>query len=53
MSFEWFVAKRYLRSPNRPAVLRLVTAFNTKEADVAAFIAAARRHAATANERVA
>lgn len=28
MSFEWFVAKRYLRSPNRPAVLRLVTAFS-------------------------
>ena len=28
MSFEWFVAKRYLRSPNRPAVLRLITAFS-------------------------
>jgi len=28
MSFEWFVAKRYLRSPHRPAVLRLVTAFS-------------------------
>jgi lipoprotein-releasing system permease protein len=28
MSFEWFVAKRYLRSPNRPAVLRLVTGFS-------------------------
>jgi lipoprotein-releasing system permease protein len=28
MHFEWFVAKRYLRSPNRPAVLRLVTAFS-------------------------
>src|SRR6516162_10821556 len=28
MSFEWFVARRYLRSPNRPAVLRLVTAFS-------------------------
>jgi lipoprotein-releasing system permease protein len=28
MSFEWFVAQRYLRSPNRPAVLRLVTAFS-------------------------
>ena len=28
MSFEWFVAKRYLRSPNRPAVLRLVTVFS-------------------------
>ena len=28
MSFEWFVAMRYLRSPNRPAVLRLVTAFS-------------------------
>jgi len=25
MSFEWLVALRYLRSPNRPAVLRLVT----------------------------
>ncbi len=25
MSFEWLVAMRYLRSPNRPAVLRLVT----------------------------
>ena len=25
MRFEWFVAKRYLRSPYRPAVLRLVT----------------------------
>src|SRR5580765_1700562 len=28
MRFEWFVAKRYLRSPNRPVVLRLVTAFS-------------------------
>jgi lipoprotein-releasing system permease protein len=28
MQFEWFVAKRYLRSPNRPVVLRLVTAFS-------------------------
>lgn len=28
MNFEWFVAKRYLRSPNRPAVLRLITAFS-------------------------
>jgi lipoprotein-releasing system permease protein len=28
MSFEWFVAQRYLRSPNRPAVLRLVTMFS-------------------------
>jgi lipoprotein-releasing system permease protein len=27
MRFEWFVARRYLRSPYRPAVLRLVTAF--------------------------
>src|SRR3982074_3458013 len=27
MKFEWFVAKRYLRSPYRPAVLRLVPAF--------------------------
>jgi lipoprotein-releasing system permease protein len=25
MSFEWFVALRYLRSPHKPAVLRLVT----------------------------
>jgi lipoprotein-releasing system permease protein len=25
MSFTWLVARRYLRSPNRPAVLRLVT----------------------------
>ena len=25
MTFEWLVAVRYLRSPNRPAVLRLVT----------------------------
>src|SRR5271165_6527869 len=25
MSFEWLVALRYLRSPNRPAVLRVVT----------------------------
>ena len=33
--------------------LRLVTAFNTKPADVEAFIAAAKRRAATANERVA
>lgn len=28
MSFEWFVAKRYLRSPNRPVVLRLITVFS-------------------------
>src|SRR5262250_848206 len=28
MSIEWFIAQRYLRSPNRPAVLRLVTAFS-------------------------
>jgi lipoprotein-releasing system permease protein len=28
MKFEWFVAKRYLRSPHRPAVLRLITAFS-------------------------
>src|SRR5579871_2842494 len=28
MSIAWFVAKRYLRSPNRPAVLRLVTVFS-------------------------
>jgi lipoprotein-releasing system permease protein len=26
--WEWFVARRYLRSPYRPAVLRLVTAFS-------------------------
>src|SRR5260370_7579393 len=29
MRFEWFVAQRYLRSPCRPAVLRLVTLFST------------------------
>ena len=28
MKFEWFVARRYLRSPYRPAVLHLVTAFS-------------------------
>jgi lipoprotein-releasing system permease protein len=28
MSFEWFVAKRYLRSPYRPAILRLITVFS-------------------------
>jgi lipoprotein-releasing system permease protein len=28
MSFEWFVALRYLRSPYKPAVLRLVTALS-------------------------
>jgi lipoprotein-releasing system permease protein len=28
MSMEWFIARRYLRSPNRPAVLRLVTLFS-------------------------
>jgi lipoprotein-releasing system permease protein len=28
MPVAWFVAKRYLRSPYRPAVLRLVTAFS-------------------------
>ncbi len=28
MSFEWYVARRYLRSPHRPAVLRLVTLFS-------------------------
>jgi lipoprotein-releasing system permease protein len=28
MRFEWFVARRYLRSPYRPAVLRLVTMFS-------------------------
>src|ERR1700731_3993359 len=28
MRFEWFVARRYLRSPYRPAVLRLVTGFS-------------------------
>jgi ABC-type lipoprotein release transport system permease subunit len=25
VTFEWLIARRYLRSPNRPAVLRLVT----------------------------
>ncbi len=34
-------------------LLRLVTAHDTKEADVTAFIASAKRHAARANERVA
>jgi threonine aldolase len=33
--------------------LRLVTAFNTKPADIEAFIASTKRHAAKANERVA
>jgi lipoprotein-releasing system permease protein len=28
MSFEWMVAVRYLRSPHKPAVLRLVTYFS-------------------------
>ena len=28
MRFEWFVARRYLRSPYRPVVLRLVTLFS-------------------------
>jgi lipoprotein-releasing system permease protein len=28
MRFEWLVARRYLRSPYRPAVLRLVTLFS-------------------------
>jgi lipoprotein-releasing system permease protein len=28
MRFEWFIARRYLRSPHRPAVLRVVTAFS-------------------------
>ena len=28
MRFEWFVAQRYLRSPYRPTVLRLVTLFS-------------------------
>jgi lipoprotein-releasing system permease protein len=28
VSFAWFVAKRYLRSPNRPAILRLITVFS-------------------------
>ncbi len=28
MRFEWLVARRYLRSPHRPAVLRLVTALS-------------------------
>jgi lipoprotein-releasing system permease protein len=28
MSFEWLVAVRYLRSPNKPPVLRLVTLFS-------------------------
>src|SRR5215475_2997896 len=28
MSFEWFVARRYLRSPHRTAILRLITIFS-------------------------
>jgi lipoprotein-releasing system permease protein len=28
MRFEWFVAQRYLRSPYRPTVLRLITLFS-------------------------
>jgi len=28
MSFEWFVARRYLSSPHRPAILRLITLFS-------------------------
>jgi lipoprotein-releasing system permease protein len=28
MRFAWLVARRYLRSPNKPAVLRLVTSFS-------------------------
>src|ERR1700688_2079220 len=28
MRFEWFVARRYLRSPHRPPVLRLITLFS-------------------------
>jgi lipoprotein-releasing system permease protein len=28
MGFEWFVALRYLRSPYRPTVLRLITSFS-------------------------
>jgi lipoprotein-releasing system permease protein len=28
MGFEWMVARRYLRSPNRPTVLRLITLFS-------------------------
>src|SRR6516164_4663774 len=37
MTFEWFVAKRYLRSPNRPAILRLIGVFSN--AGVAAGVA--------------
>jgi lipoprotein-releasing system permease protein len=37
MTFEWFVAKRYLRSPNRPIILRLITVFSI--AGVAAGVA--------------
>ena len=28
MSFEWFVARRYLSSPHRPTILRLITLFS-------------------------
>jgi lipoprotein-releasing system permease protein len=42
VGFEWFVARRYLRSPNRPAVLRLVTLFSVLgvAAGVAALVVA-------------
>src|ERR1700741_1449165 len=42
MRFEWFVALRYLRSPNRPPVLRLVTALSVLgvTADVATLVIA-------------
>ncbi|HET7107326.1 MAG TPA: ABC transporter permease [Candidatus Acidoferrum sp.] len=28
MNFEWFVARRYISSPHRPAILRLITLFS-------------------------
>jgi len=46
MSIEWFVAQRYLRSPNRPAVLRLVTVFSVL--GVAAGVCTLVQHAAPA-----
>jgi len=48
---DGFQADRWLGTDK--TLLRLVTAHNTKEADVAGFIASAKRHAARTNERVA
>jgi threonine aldolase len=48
---DGFQFYRWLGDSHR--LLRLVTAFNTRPADVEAFIASAERHARQANERVA